>query len=243
MSAIRFQLRPDIDTDALAHSFARERRVRISDVLTAETAATVLHMLQQATPWGLAWQAGAGAASQLKSAEFRALQPADRGQIDAQIDAAAQQGQYAFRYGTYPMLDAYREQWAAGGPHDWLFEHLNDQPFLDLVRRVTAMPELRKADAQATIYAPGHFLSCHDDSHVAQGWKIAYVLSMTAQDWKPEWGGYLNFLDDDGDVVAGWRPRFNTLSLFAVPQSHQVTYVPPFAPYARFAITGWFRDQ
>ena len=61
--------------------------------------------------------------------------------------------------------------------------------------------------------------------------------------WRPDWGGYLNFYDEDGDIVAGYRPRFNALNLFLVPQKHAVSYVPPFAPQARFAITGWFRDR
>jgi len=59
----------------------------------------------------------------------------------------------------------------------------------------------------------------------------------------PDWGGYLNFYDDDGDVIAGYRPRFNALNLFAVPQQHNVSFVPPFAAVARYAITGWFRDR
>jgi Rps23 Pro-64 3,4-dihydroxylase Tpa1-like proline 4-hydroxylase len=51
------------------------------------------------------------------------------------------------------------------------------------------------------------------------------------------------FYDEDGDCIAGFKPRFNALNLFAVPQRHSVSYVPPFAPAGRFAITGWFRDQ
>ena len=37
--------------------------------------------------------------------------------------------------------------------------------------------------------------------------------------------------------------RFNTLNMFTVAQPHNVTYVPPFAPVGRYAITGWFRDR
>ena len=126
---------------------------------------------------------------------------------------------------------------------DIVLEHINDTPFLDLVRAVTGIEELIKADAQATLYAPGHFLGRHDDSHVGEGWRIAYVLSLCDGEWRLDWGGYLNFLDAQGDVIAGYKPRFNALNLFAVPQRHQVTYVAPFAPVARFAITGWFRDR
>jgi Rps23 Pro-64 3,4-dihydroxylase Tpa1-like proline 4-hydroxylase len=44
-------------------------------------------------------------------------------------------------------------------------------------------------------------------------------------------------------VIEGYMPRFNTLNLFAVPQHHAVSFVPPFAPQGRIAISGWFRDQ
>ena len=37
-------------------------------------------------------------------------------------------------------------------------------------------------------------------------------------------------------------PRFNTLSIFTVPQFHAVSCVAPYAPMGRLAITGWFQD-
>jgi len=113
---------------------------------------------------------------------------------------------------------------------------------MNFIREVTGLPSLVKADAQATLFAPGQFLGRHIDSHVAEGWLVAYVMNF-AKDWKPDWGGYLNFFDDDGDIVAGYRPRFNALNMFKVPRAHAVSFVPPFAPVGRFAITGWFRDR
>ena len=72
---------------------------------------------------------------------------------------------------------------------------------------------------------------------------MAYVLNLAIDDWHPDWGGYLLFLDEEGDIAAGYRPRFNALNLFAVPQSHAVSYVPPFAPKVRLALTGWLSDR
>jgi Rps23 Pro-64 3,4-dihydroxylase Tpa1-like proline 4-hydroxylase len=140
------------------------------------------------------------------------------------------------------MVDAYRK-WDPDGPHDMLLEYLNDAPVLDFVRAVTGVAEIVKADAQATLYAPTQFLAVHNDQHSGAGRRVAYVLNLCAVPWRPDWGGYLMFYDDDLDVVAGYRPRFNALNLFAVPQVHAVTFVPPFAPIARYAITGWFLDR
>lgn len=236
-------LNSTLDRTRLAAQFAADRRVQIRHVLTDASAAALHRLIAEQTPWGVAYGAGDEAPVGLTAAQFAALDADRRTAIREKIDAAMRARDYGFSYARYPILDAYLERWAPGGPHDILLEHINDTPFLDLVRDVTGIPELRKADAQATLYAPGQFLAEHNDSHVGEGWRIAYVLSLCALDWRPDWGGYLQFLDADGDIVAGYRPRFNTLSLFAVPTPHAVSYVPPFAPVGRYSITGWFRDR
>ncbi len=245
MTKSLFELNPAIDRSAAADRFARDRRVQIRDVLTPETAREIRAILAQATPWGMGWQAGMDA--EPKSVHQEELRgPASQAtgrEIAESTHRAAAQGDYAFRYGRYPILEAYKEKWDEGGPHDLLIEYLNTPETLDLVREVSGIPELVKADAQATLFAPNHFLGHHIDSHVAEGWQVAYVFNFAPDEWKPDWGGYLNFFDEDGDIVAGFRPRFNTLNLFKVPQPHNVGFVPPFAPAGRFAITGWFRDR
>ncbi len=238
-----FTLNPRLDRKRLAAQFQRDGRVQVRDVLS-DAAATEIHdILARSTPWGLAWQAGSEGPNSVRAA---ALKPDPAGQqrsIAQATEAAARKGDYAFQFAHYPILDAYLGEWAKGGPHDLLLEHINDQQFLGLIRDVTGIGTISKGDAQATLYGPGHFLGLHVDSHAAEGWRIAYVLNFCREEWKPDWGGYLNFYDADGDVVAGYRPRFNALNLFAVPCPHSVSYVPPFAPIGRFAITGWFRDR
>ena len=103
-------------------------------------------------------------------------------------------GEYGFRFAHYPILEAIREGWDPGGAHEILLEHLNTPDFLDLVRKVTGVEGLVKADGQATLFAPGHYLGRHNDSHVAEGWEVAYVLNLARDDWHPDWGGYLLFL-------------------------------------------------
>lgn len=239
-----FSLNPQLDRSALAQRFAMNGRVQVRDVLTRETAEELRMILQQQTPWGMAIQCG----ERGKPQSFRREQIAS-GQVDEvnrlanEAHRYASRGEYAFRFAHYPMVLAYQEKWAPDGPHDILIEHLNAEPFLQLARDVTGIAELVKADGQATLFAPQHFLGRHIDSHVAEGWRVAYVLNLTIDDWHPDWGGYLLFLDEEGDVVEGFRPRFNSLNLFAVPQSHLVSYVPPYAPLGRYAVTGWLRDR
>jgi SM-20-related protein len=239
-----FQLNPALDVAALHARFAGTSRVQLHDVLTAESARELQLVLAQSTPWGMA--VGAGEAEPLT---FRAAQTRtpEGQQALQQVARSAEQhtarGEYGFRFAHYPILEAINEGWDPGGAHEVLIEHLNAPAFLDLARAVTGIDKLFKADAQATLFAPNHYLGRHIDSHVAEGWEVAYVLNLAREDWHPDWGGYLLFLDEDGDVIEGFRPRFNTLNLFRVPQPHLVSYVPPFAPIGRLAVTGWLRSR
>jgi Rps23 Pro-64 3,4-dihydroxylase Tpa1-like proline 4-hydroxylase len=98
------------------------------------------------------------------------------------------------------------------------------------------------ADAQATLYRSGHFLTAHDDNTPGTKRLAAYVLSFTPV-WRPEWGGLLEFLDDTSQVETGYVPGFNTIKLFRVPMTHYVSMVAPSAMSGRYSITGWLRAR
>lgn len=148
-------LNPALDHVALAAQFAADGRVQIRDVLTDASARALHRLIAEQTPWGVAYGTGEHAPVGLTAAQFAALDADERTAIRKKIDAAMRGHDYGFSYARYPILDAYLERWAPGSAHDILLEHINDAPFLDLVRGVTGIRELRKADAQATLYAPG----------------------------------------------------------------------------------------
>jgi len=239
-----FQLNSALDIAALNARFTATGRVQLRNVLTDESARELQLVLAQGTPWGIAVGAGPAKLSSFRAAETRT--PEGQQALQAAARSAEQhtaRGEYGFRFAHYPILEAINEGWDPGGAHELLIEHLNTPAFLEMARGVTGIDSLLKADAQATLFAPNHYLGRHIDSHVAEGWEVAYVLNLSREDWHPDWGGYLLFLDEDGDVVEGFRPRFNTLNLFRVPQPHLVSYVPPFAPVGRLAVTGWLRSR
>ena len=238
-------LNPDLDRKALAEAFQRDGRVQIRNVLTDESATALRELLTNGTAWEMAWQAGKHTSANVISHEQ--LRRNDAGLTNAamqQTHEAAAKGDYAFRYGVYPILRAYLNQRDAGGPFDNLLEHLNSPPLLDLAREISGIEEIIKADAQASLFAGNHFLGQHDDGGTtSEGRRVAYVLGLAPDDWHTDWGGYLQFFDENGDIVCGWKPRFNVLNLILVPAPHSVSYVPPFAPASRLSVTGWFRDR
>lgn len=242
-----FEINPAIDRAAAARRFAATGRVQVRDVLTRETAEEIRSILAGHTPWGLAVQAGLHDPAGPR--QFRADELATQaGQHTAQGAAEAAHraisgGDYAFLHARYSLVEAYLGKWDEGSPHDLLVEYINAEDFLGLAREITGFPDLIKADAHASLFAPGHFLTNHSDEQAEEGWRVAYVLNFAPDDWHTDWGGYLVFYDDDGDIVEGFRPRFNALNMFRVPQAHSVTYVPPFAPAGRLAISGWLRNR
>lgn len=239
-----FAIDPALDVPTLAARFAATGRVQIRNVLTPESARELQMVLARGTPWGMAVGAGADKPVSISAADSRTPQgQQDLQQASRNAEQHSARGEYGFRFAHYPIIEALQQGLDPGGPHEVLIEHLNAPAFLDLARAVTGIRGLFKADAQATLFAPNHYLGRHIDSHVAEGWEVAYVLNLAREDWHPDWGGYLLFLDEEGDVIEGFRPRFNALNLFRVPQPHSVSYVPPFAPIGRMAVTGWLRSR
>ncbi len=238
-----FELNPALDRAALAQRFAERGRVQIRDVLTEETAREMLTVLAKGTPWGMS--VGAGERESPRSYSMEELRTPEASQAMNAMARSAEEhsarGEYAFRFAHFPIVKAIQDGYDPGGPHEVMLEHINSEPFMQLAREITGIEGLIKGDGQATMFAPHHYLGRHIDSHVAEGWEVAYVLNFAPPDWHPDWGGYLLFLDDEGDVVEGFKPRYNALNLFKVPQSHCVSYVPPFAPLGRMALTGWLR--
>jgi len=138
------------------------------------------------------------------------------------------------------MADRHTDDEALRYLHE-LFDFLNSRQMLDFIMQVTGSVDLVSADAQYTRYIPGQYLTRHRDVVETQGRKFAYVLGFS-RDWHPDWGGLLQFYQEDGTPRDAWTPEFNCLNLFATRHIHAVTYVTPFAGEARLSLTGWFRS-
>lgn len=239
-----FEINPAVERDTPRRDYAENTRAQVRNVLTLETASEIRHILMEEMRWGMAVGHQDAAPRSYRNSELASAvgaQAINSAAADAQ--AATRRGEYGFCFAHYPFVDALNGQWEPGGLHELLLEHLNSEAFLELARDITGIADLYRADGQATLFAANHYLGRHIDSHVAEGWRVAYVLNLTIDDWHPDWGGYLIFFDEEGDIIKGYRPRFNSLNLFAVPQSHSVSFVPPFAPKGRLALTGWLSDR
>lgn len=234
------RINPQLDIAAAAAAYQRDGWVQIADIFEAGTAEFLATMLETGIDWDLAFQGEDGRPAVL-----------NREQVLAQGDAALQQrlrgmmtragSEYGFLYLTYPLITAYLTKRDPDHPVHALTEFLNDA-FVRLGVAVTGRQDIVKADGQLTRYRPGDFIGLHNDvgSEVSDR-LVAYTLGLT-RTWRPDWGGQLLFHDAEGDVIRGHAPRWNTLTLFAVPQEHSVAPVAAYAQGPRLSVVGWLRN-
>jgi Rps23 Pro-64 3,4-dihydroxylase Tpa1-like proline 4-hydroxylase len=232
-------LNPDLDIDALATAYRAHNRILIRDVLQAAPAEDLHNVLARQTPWKLAYY-DQGQTVILSPEEMQRLTPQERAQRIAAVYERARDN-FGFIYQAFLMAENYARKNYPGHPLHAVFEFINSAPFIELVRKVSGINSIAGADGQATLYVPGHFLNAHSDQIPGHKRRVAYVLNMS-KDWDPDWGGLLQFYGPEKSVEQVFVPRFNSLSLFTVPQEHAVTAIAPYAPARRLAITGWFVD-
>lgn len=234
-------LNPHLDIEAQRARFQATRRVQIPDALEASLAEDLCRCLEQDVNWTVAYIGDEGSTT-MSGEAFHAMGRQEIAAFQANLLARARRG-FQFLYNSYMMVTAYKEGRDPGLLLHRVLEYLNSPAFLDPMREITGVTAIRKADAQATCYRPGHFLRHHDDSRQGdQLREVAYVINLT-RNWQPDWGGLLHFHDEQGNVIETLTPRFNTLNLFRVPMDHYVSLVAPWAGGNRYAITGWLRSD
>jgi SM-20-related protein len=117
---------------------------------------------------------------------------------------------------------------------------LNSPVILDDLRKLTGIPRIASVQIQATRFRVGHFATFHAATRIADKSlkRVASLMLNLTPEWKPEWGGLLEFRADHGAAIEAHAPWFNALDVFRFPQGHWVSTVAPFASGARLAIHG-----
>lgn len=245
---IELKLNPDLDPADFAEAYAKTKLVRIPNILADDAANAIHDVLARGLEWRLVFpeppqeDGGRDQIVYLTQADVRAM---GREALMHRLRGVEQRASknIGFLYSAYPMIEAYMKGWDPDHPIHHLTEFLNSEEFLRFGAAVIgAEKPITKADAQATLYSPGHFLTRHTDEGFSLERRAAYTFGFT-KTWEPDWGGLLAFLDGDLDVTRALMPRFNVLSLFDGRMVHSVTPVSRFAAGPRLQITGWLRDD
>ena len=233
---IDLSIHPRHNPDELAPTLRDQGRLQIPGFLPESCSEYLHQLLQENRVWHLSYNEGQENYESEES-EFNALAPQQRQKFLNNIYTRARDNfQYFFK--QYYISQAIKLGENNGHPMHQIHDWVNSAAFLDFMRKLTGSPEIRESDSYASLYGPGHFLTMHDDRHATHDRVAAWVISMTPE-WNENWGGYLAFYDDKGNVTEAFKPAFNTLNIFTVPQKHAVQLVAPFAGRPRTSYLGW----
>lgn len=238
VSAFGYTLNPRLDPERLAHEFARAGRLHVPEWLAGDAAERLYRFLRENSAWRLHINQGEKL-FELDRTQQAALTPDAAAELDRAVNQAARYG-FQFRFESIRISDSAAERAAQPSLLNDFARFLSSDIMLGFLRQVTGATDIDFADAQATAYGPGHFLTSHDDDVAGKNRRVAYVFNLTPK-WRADWGGLLQFYRADGHVTEAYAPRFNALNIFAVPQPHSVSYVTPAAAYRRYSVTGWLR--
>lgn len=238
MAQPSFELDPLLDPEYLAAHYRPRKRLHIPGLLVPDGAKRLLLHLQNSDEWHLLWNEGEKL-FQLDRKEQAALTAEQKDQLKSTVYEGAR-SDFQFLYEYIHATDGRRKRADSTRLLDKFASFMSSEPMLEFFRRVTGLHDISYADAQATAYGPGHFLTAHDDDIQGKNRRAAYVFNLTPS-WKADWGGLLMFHGIDGHVDESYVPTFNALNIFGVPQLHSVSTVAPFAPHLRYSVTGWLR--
>lgn len=238
---MELKINQSLDAEVLAQSFAKNQRIQVNNFLEPDCANDIYQCLTQETPWLVGYR-DTGKDYLVTEDHLKNMPPQDMQAMMGRVLGQAQ-NEFQFIYCSYPLMDeGLRRKNPDLYSYNWV-DFANSEPLLEFIRTVTGLKSLVGADAQGTWYRRNQFLTLHNDYDPSDdGKRVAYVLSM-ARNWRPDWGGFLQFYDDNNNIVEGFMPAFNSLSMFETPQNHSVSYVTPFCGDRRVSITGWFRDK
>lgn len=213
-------------------------RVQIPDFLQADAAEELHACLRDEVPWETAQRTDVEPGPGLMRSPPPGS-PQDAALLQAVRERAL--AGFEFYFDRYRMIDAHRDGLDPGLVLHVVVDFLNSPEFLTFARYITGDEAIQMVSAIGVRYRTGHFLRLHNDKQDDEQRTHAYVINLS-RDWLADWGGLLEFVDPSGkQVLQSFTPHWNSLSLFKVPQLHQVTPVNPWARTPRYSITGWFR--
>lgn len=239
-----FRLNAELDRAELSAAFRQKVWLHVENVLSPTSALALYNHVSQEVRWR----------SFLVAEERMLATPSDLGGSDP-VDVEKELSDCAYAgaaKGFACLYDANRlfaEDIPEGADIEEAFEtpvlvHLsqfvNSELFLEFMRAVTGVSEIGRAAIQAKRFRPGHFEMFHDATFSADksGTRIVGFSINLTPEWRPEWGGLLEFRRNDQGSIEACVPTFNSLDVYGFPVGHWISCVAPFAGGVRLEISG-----
>jgi Rps23 Pro-64 3,4-dihydroxylase Tpa1-like proline 4-hydroxylase len=233
-------LNPELDRKQLAAQWAAEGRVRIENIFDADVAERIHNTMKTKVPFRFVFHVD-GKSETRTQQEMTSMSPEEARELHNKLMRGAARG-IGFFYCGYMI--GHRDDETGDEDLEFLnsiFDYVNGEEMMSFVSEITGYDDLKSAAAQYTRYTVGQFLTRHRDETENKR-RLAFVFGFT-RNWHPDWGGLLQFYEEDGTPRDAWTPAFNTVSMFDIRHIHSVTYVAPYALEPRLSLTGWFRAK
>jgi len=234
-------INPNLDVEQLNKTFKEKGYVVVNDYLKTDVAEELYQFFAYDMPpeW---WSVATFPSIDGDGVTYNRNQEENADDIiEARLFAEQAFGKNRFSYAFHRTLNDHYDDCACTECE--AREFLNSNESFDFISSVTDLKITGANELFAACYVPGDFLSPHQDS---PNGIIGFVYQLT-KEWRPEYGGLLHFLNDDGDVIENIEvPTFNTLTMFLLPKDkgklHYVSHVNPGTPEIRLSLTGWYSN-
>lgn len=117
---------------------------------------------------------------------------------------------------------------------------MNLEETQEVAKEVLGLNMIQSIALRAIRLRPGHFVTFNSATRFADRTgkrRAGFFLNLTPE-WKPEWGGSLQFRTPRGGVIEGYLPMFNSLDLITFPHGYWINSISPFAKSQIIAIEG-----
>lgn len=238
-----FRLDRNLDVATMSVRYRDRHRIRIPDVLQSTGALHMYKHLAREIDW-LTFLASSRDLYHLSASELN--DPTSQEERQVRLREGLRAG-FASLYEANSLFPGESPQgpWKKNPPHTSMLqqfhEFVNGTDFQELCRRVTGMAQIARAEIQATRYRRGQFTGFHQAVPycLPRGERlVGFELNLTIE-WRPEWGGALEFALAEDSMTESFTPSFNVIDLYSARTLRGIHVVAPFAEGERLSVSGW----
>lgn len=241
MSKVVTKIKSGHDTATLAKEFKANNYVQVGNAFEENSAENIYFALRNEVFW--LWSFNNKKGIQRKTGnDLKKMSPTEQGQMMKDLYINAQEN-FQFIHYTVPLFDkkVMANKMLVESEIHQIFKFLKSKKMSSFIQDITGLAEVKLADAECFWFQRDHFHSSHKSRGKGKKRRICFELNVT-KDFKADWGGMLQMLDDDGHILKGYRPSFNKLNIYDSEQKNSISFVAPFSGEPRLSINGWFDE-
>jgi hypothetical protein len=222
---MEYALNDGLDIKALAKEFKKSGRVQVKNALEENSADALSEVIEKMAIWRLHFL-DRNTERVMSAEEVGLLTKRREKELMERLYLQARDGFQYIRY-ECPTDDIPNAKDPKALVDADVFFRSDD--FRDLLRAVSGQKEGEMEGVQARWLNRDKLMADTARATNLPQCKLYFSMDVTRK-WRPNWGGVLGFLDDDGEIETSWSPAFNRLNIYAGSSRHSISYVAHLRP-------------